>query len=327
MMFAPTVLIAALTALPVLPLEASRDRSAPAAEQVPSRPPDSDQTVEVAKGTRLRVENFAGEVVVRIWNRDAVRVQARHGSRVKVDIRPTPTALTIRASSSGRGSVDYEITAPQWMPLSISGTYNFVTVEGARSEVSAETTRGDIVIKGGTGAIIAKSIQGQVIIEGARGRITASSVNEAVRITDASGAITADTTNGSISLTQITSASVEASTVNGNIAFEGPPAERGRYRFTTHNGNITAAVPPTASVTFVVRTYQGHFTSGLDLAGPPRSEVRRGRRQSYTLGGGSAEMEMETFGGRIRIRAPGAAPAKGEDVKAQEVDRFRPSAP
>lgn len=310
MMFVPTVLIAALAAIPPVPATVAPDRSAAEVRQSPSRPPQTDQTIDAVKGTRLRVENFAGEVIVRTWNRDAVRVQARHGSRVKVDVRNTPTGLTVRTPSSRRGSVDYEITVPPWMPISISGTYNFVTVEGAQSEVSAETTKGDVVIKGGTGSVTAKSIQGQVIVEGARGRITASSVNDGIRISDASGDITAETTNGNIRLSQITSNSVEVSTVNGDIAFEGPPAERGRYRFTTHNGNITATMPETASVTFFVRTYQGNFGSALKLAGPPRAEVRQGRRQTYTLGSGSAEMEMETFGGDIRIRAAGAAPAR-----------------
>lgn len=310
MMFAPAVVIAVLfTASPPA-------AGIHAAQTAAPRPPQTDVTLDMARGSRLMVENFAGEVVIRTWNRDAVRVQARHATRVKADVRTTPTGMSVRSTPSGRGSVDYEISIPTWMPVSVSGTYNFITVEGAQAEVSAETTKGDVVIKGGTGAIVAKSIQGQVIVEGSRGRITASSVNEDVKISGASGDITAETTNGNITLSQIKSASVEISTVNGDIGFEGPPAPNGRYRFTTHNGNIIAAIPESASVTFVVRSYQGNFGSTLNLTGPPRAEVRQGRRHTYTLGGGSAEMEMETFGGNIRVRAPGAAtPGKSKEPK------------
>lgn len=282
--------------------------------QAPSRearPPDTDETVSVSKGARLTVENFAGEVIVRTWNRDAVRVRARHASRAKVEIRPVAAGLAVRTTSGARGSVDYEITAPEWMPVRVHGTYNFITVEGAQSEVSAETTRGDVVVKGGTGVVNARSIQGAVFIEGARGRITASSVNEGIRITDTSGDITAETTNGDIAFVQVRSANVEASTINGDIRYDGQPAERGRYRFTTHNGDITIAIPTTASLTFFVRTYNGRFGSAIPLNGPPREEVRQGRRMTYTLGSGSAEMELETFGGEIRVRAAGGtAPPK-----------------
>lgn len=309
-MFAPVVLIAALFTLP-LPAPIAAPAQTP-----PSRPPQIDVTHDMPKGARLRVDNYAGEVVIRTWNRDAVRVQARHAPRVKAEVRTTPTGLSVRSTPSRRGSVDYDISIPAWMPVSVSGTYNFITVEGAQAEVSAETTKGDVIIKGGTGAIVAKSIQGEVVIEGARGRITASSVNEDVKISGASGDITAETTNGNITLAQIKSANAEVSTVNGDISFDGPPAANGRYHFTTHNGNITATIPESASVTFVVRSYQGHFGSTLRLAGPPRSEVRQGRRHTYTLGSGSAEMEMETFGGNIRVRAPGAtAPGKSKEGK------------
>jgi DUF4097 and DUF4098 domain-containing protein YvlB len=304
-----TMMIAATTLLMALVIQGpARD----------TRPPQTDETISVTKGARLVVENFAGEVVVKTWDRDSLRVQARHGGRAKVDIRQTPTIVTVRSESGGIGSVDYDISAPAWMTVRVTGSFNFITVEGTQGEVHAETTRGDVVIKGGTGTVTAKSIQGQVIVEGARGKVTAVSVNESIRIADSSGDIMAETNNGHITLTGIKSADVEVATINGNIVFEGPPADRGRYRFTTHNGNITVAVPEAANVTFIVRTYNGSFSSTLNLAGPPRSEVRQGRRNTYTLGTGSAEMEMETFGGFIRVRRPGEVPSRS-DAGKQEV--------
>lgn len=298
MMTAALVMVAALVA------------QAPARD---ARPPQTDESVNVTQGTRLVVENFAGEVVVRTWDRDVVRVQARHASRAKVNIQPAASVLTVRSAAGGAGSVDYEITAPAWMPLRVQGTFNFIEIHGAQSEVHAETTRGDVVVNGGTGAVTAKSIQGRVIVEGARGRVTASSVNETITISDSGGEISAETTNGDITLTRMSATSVDLSTINGNILYDGAPAVRGRYRFTTHNGNITAVVPDSANVSFIVRTYNGSFASAIALDGPPRSEVQRGRRTTYTLGNGSAEMEMESFGGAIRIRrAAAAAPERKE---------------
>ena len=287
-MLAATLLIVTALAVPV-------------AQERPTRPPQTDETVEVMRGGRLTVDNFAGEVVVRTWERDSLQVRAWHSSRAKVSVRPVSGGISVRADQSGRGSVDYEITAPVWMPIRVVGTYNFITIEGAQAEVSAETTRGDVVVRGGTGNVTAKSITGEVIVEGARGRITASSVNEGVRISGATGDITAESSNGSISLTDIRSQNVEANTINGDIEFEGPSLDRGRFRFTTHNGNIIVAIPETSNVTFTIRSYEGRFTSSLNLNGPPRSEVRQGRRTLYTLGKGTAEMEIESFDGSIRL--------------------------
>lgn len=272
----------------------------PVPQERPTRPPQTDETIAVTRGGRLTVENFAGEVVIRTWERDSLRVQAWHNSRGTVNIRPVAGGVRVRAETA-RGSVDYEITAPSWMPLRVVGTYNFITIEGAQAEVSAETSRGDIVVKGGTGNVTAKSITGQVIIEEARGHVTASSVNEGVRIVGATGDISAETTNGSISLTNIRSQNVEANTINGDIEFEGPSIERGRFRFTSHDGNITVAIPETSNVTFTVRTYEGRFSPSIKVSGPPRSDVRKGRRTTYVLGKGTAEMEIESFDGSIRL--------------------------
>ena len=268
------------------------------------RAEDTDQTVDVVKGARLSVNNFAGEVVVKVWDKNAVRVTARHSSRTKVAIRNSETVVAVGSSSStGVASVDMEITAPTWMPVKVEGTYNFVSVEGAQAEVSAETVRGDIVIKGGTGFVTAKSIEGEVIVEGARGRINVSSVNEGIRITGASGDIAAETTNGDIALSKVEAKVVEVTTVNGDVTYEGTLAQGGRYRFATHNGDIVLTVPETASATFVVRTYNGDFVNNLGLKGS--GEGRRGRRVTYVLGSGSAEVELESFGGDIRVRRPG----------------------
>ena len=268
------------------------------------RTADTDQTVDVVKGARLSVNNFAGEVVVKVWEKNAVRVTARHSSRTKVAIRNSDTVVAIESTSStGVASVDMEITAPNWMPVKVDGTYNFVSVEGAQAEIAVETVRGDIIIRGGTGFVTAKSIEGEVIVEGARGRINVSSVNEGIRISGATGDIVAETTNGSISLSKVEAKVVEVTTVNGDVSYEGNLAQGGRYRFATHNGDIVLTVPETASATFVVRTYNGDFVNNLGLKGS--GEGRRGRRVTYVLGSGSAEVELESFGGDVSVRKPG----------------------
>jgi hypothetical protein len=280
----------------------------PAAAQ-DRRAPQTDETVAATKGARLVVDNFAGEVVIRAWDRDQVRVQARHSERTQVRIRTSESGISI--SSTGRAgpvqSVDYEISAPAWMPLKVVGTYNFVTIEGSRAEVAAESVRGDVVVKGGSGGVTAKSVEGEIVLEGVRGRINAQSTNQGITITDAAGDIIAETINGGITMTKVQAGTVDAGTVNGHIRFDGTPAANGRYQFSTHNGNIAVAMPESANATFVVRTYNGRFTSALPVKG--EGDVRRGRRVSFTLGTGSAEFVLESFGGVISLHKPGALPA------------------
>jgi DUF4097 and DUF4098 domain-containing protein YvlB len=274
-----------------------------------SRGPQTDETVPVTRGARLIVENYAGEVMVRTWDRDSVRVQARHASRARINVRPVATGLRISSSAERGpvGSVDYEITAPTWMPLKIDGHFIFVTVEGAQAEVAVDTHRGDIVIRGGNG-VTARSTEGDITVENARGKVNASSVNEGITIAGVTGEVLAETVNGGISMSRMEAAAVEAGTINGNITYEGTPARDGRYRFTSHNGSIVIGVPESANAMFSVRTYNGSFNSNLPVKGDPNATRDRGRRAVYTLGNGSAEFELESFSGGIRLRRPGTMP-------------------
>jgi DUF4097 and DUF4098 domain-containing protein YvlB len=233
----------------------------------------TDQTVNVTKGTKLDVNNFAGDINIKVWDKDAVRVEVNHSDREAVDIKQGEQTLTVRSRSLRGGpprSLDYVITVPKWMAINIGGTYADVTMDGVGADVTVETTRGDINLTGGSGVITLKSIQGEVTVQKAKGRIEVRAVNEGMRLSDISGDLSAETTNGSIILDRIDSGNVDCYAVNGNISFDGPIKDKGLYRLTTHNGLVAMAVPEKANVTMTVRTHNGGFKSTF--------QVRRHRR-------------------------------------------------
>ena len=109
-----------------------RDGSNDAQQPIQARPggpdagPGSEKTVDVTKGTRLVLSNQAGEVVVRSWDQDRVRIQASHGARETISAETTDNTLRIRTTraSGSRGPgglVDYQITVPRWMPVNLTG--------------------------------------------------------------------------------------------------------------------------------------------------------------------------------------------------------------
>lgn len=263
----------------------------------------TDTTVTVKPDTRLVVENFGGSVTVSTWARNAVHIEAEHSTRATVDIENTENTLEIR--SSGRygppRATDYTITMPKGMELRVNGVYTDVTVDGSEGEVRAQTVKGDISLRGGRGFVSLRSVQGGVRVRGARGRIEVSSVNEGVDAADVEGEFQAETVNGDITLSGITSSMVEASTVNGDICYQGAIAKDGHYRFATHNGDISLGLPDDASATVAVSTFQGDFESVFKT----RLTDTGGKRFSFTLGSGSAEIALESFQGTIRLRHAG----------------------
>ena len=122
-----------------------------------------------------------------------------------------------------------------------------------------------------------------------------------IRITDASADIIAETVDGEIVLDRIESRSVEANTVDGDIHYDGAIKDNGRYRFATHDGNLTVSVPERANVTVAVASFDGDF----DASFPVQITETRKRRFSFTIGSGSARLELESFDGDIQLRRPG----------------------
>src|SRR6266545_3915002 len=175
---------------------------------------ESDTTVAVQAGARLDVNNFGGEIAVRTWSQNSVRVRASHSTRDRVDVSASATAVSVRTSGRRGPSsiVELQITAPTWMALTLSGVYTDITVEGAGDAVTAESVEGDVTVS------------------------------------DAVGKISAESVDGDLRLLHIEASSVDVNTVDGDITYDGTIRDGGRYRLSTHDGDVAVAVPPNASV-------------------------------------------------------------------------------
>jgi len=295
-MFVPTLALAALAALQ-----------------------QTDTTFAVRPGSRLEINNFGGEIAVRAWDRSEVRLHAEHSSRDRIEVSADGQVVTVKASNR-RGppqSVDYDITVPKGMALTLSGLYTDIKVTGVDAEISAETVQGEITVSGGSGYVSLKSVQGAVTLEGCRGRIEVSSVNEGVTVRGCNGDINAETVNGDIELTGIESSAVDASTVNGDITYEGALRDAGRYRLSTHDGDVNVTIPARSNASVTVATLNGDFEScfPVQLTG-----VTPRHRFTITIGSGSAKVELESFNGDIKLRQPSQTECRGV-TKHKDHDR------
>jgi DUF4097 and DUF4098 domain-containing protein YvlB len=270
----------------------------------PEGAPKTDQTVDVAKGTRLVLSNSAGEVVVRSWDRDQVRVMASHTGRENVDIQYAESTMRIRgrATRGPTGLIDYQITVPRWMAVNLNGTYLEATIEGTSAEVTVETVNGNVRVVGGSGAVSVRSVEGIITVDKASGRVQATTVNEGIRLSNVTGDMVAETTNGDIVIENAQSSNLEASTVNGDITFNGTVRDNGAYRLITHGGDVRVGLGGAANATVFVRTFQGDFSSDFPIQLPDGQSARSGsKRFNFTLGNGSARIDVQSFNGDIHL--------------------------
>jgi DUF4097 and DUF4098 domain-containing protein YvlB len=291
--------------------------------------PRTDTTFAVTSAeTRLVIENFAGDVSVGTWSKNSIRIEADHSSRTEVEIERDESTISVKAENRHGvpASVDFRITVPPTVAIEISGTYADVTVEGTRADVSVETVRGDVNVTGGAGHIALQSVEGDVTLEKGRGRAELQSVNAGVKVVGLEGELVAETVNGEVSLEDIRGNTVEASTVNGDVLYDGVLREGGSYRFATHNGDITVSVPAQTSANVSVTTYSGEFDSDFPIK---VTSSHRNRRMRFTLGSGAAELELESFQGAIHLqkKGDGVVPADKTKDKTKSKDKNKDENP
>lgn len=195
-----------------------------------------------ASGGVLRIDaNPNGGIVVRAWDRNEVKVEARVQARgtSEADARALAGEVSVAAAgrsvttsgprTSGRRnwSVSYQVWAPARSDLDLSSTNGGLSVEGITGNVKAETTNGGIDLAGALGTVNAETTNGGITI-----RLAANGP---------AGPVSAEATNGGIALVipEGRGATLEAETVNGGISVDFPVQVQGRFgrRLQTTLGN------------------------------------------------------------------------------------------
>jgi hypothetical protein len=276
-----------------------------------------DTTLTVGRGQRLDVNSYGGEITVRAWAQNAVRVEASTSEQDRVEVSGSSSAVSVRTQSrhGPTESLALRISVPSWMALTLHGVNTTVKVEGVRAPISVETVEGEVDVSGGEGLISLRSVQGSVTLRGAKGRITVNSVNEDVAVSRSAGDVVAQTVNGEIDLQLVDATSIDANTVNGDVVYSGPIRSGGRYAFSTHNGDITLTVAEGTNASVAVSTFSGEFESEFPV---PLRGTRKGKGFNFTLGTGTAQVTLESFQGTIQLVRPGS-----ERVRERNSDHDR----
>jgi DUF4097 and DUF4098 domain-containing protein YvlB len=262
----------------------------------------TDTTLAVPAGARLQLSNRSGVVRVTAWDRPEMRVRAEHGSRDVIEIETRESVIRVKATRD-RGIpviVDYDITVPRSMGVILEGIETEMTVEGVGGDIEIHTIEGDVTVRGAGGQVSLHTVEGDVVLEGGQGRINVDAVEGEVRITGAQGDLGIETVEGDVSLEDVESGDVDVGTVEGTVRYAGAIRDGGRYRLSSHEGDIELAVAAELNAMVSVATFEGSFEADPSFQ-IQVSEMRPGRRFSFTTGTGSARIELETFEGEIRI--------------------------
>ncbi len=284
------------------------ERRVPSAERrAPGAEADTDTTFAVSPGTRLRLESMNGDISVKAWDRNQVRVQAVHSRRDQVRISLAGSVLRIEATGrfGPAAEADFDLTVPAWMGLTLEGLNGSIAVEGVRAPLEISTLNGDVTVAGGAETVKLASTAGGIRLSDARGRITLNGTSDEIVVSDIQGDLVVENISGDIILQNIVSRSVDVQSVSGSIWYDGTIQDGGRYGLYAHSGDIYLGVAEAINATFSLSVFSGRISPGFPLPGPLTDDARgMGQRRSYRMGNGSAAVEIEVFSGSIHLLRP-----------------------
>ena len=292
----------AVVALPpcIVGAQSNRDREREREEpqDVQSR---IDTTFTFSRTGVVDLTQVSGDVIVTAWDRGEARIRAyAERGRIRSSLSSSRLTLEIESVRGRVGDSRFEVSVPVGVRVLARSTSGDVTVKGTKGPVDARSTSGDVTVTEATDRVVIESVSGDVHASQLTGEVRSESVSGTIEIRNASGEVRAETTSGDVSLLGVTSRSVFATTVSGEVEYDGTIDANGRYEFHSHSGDIRLEIPESSGAQFTVETFSGSLDTEFKLTlQPGQRSTGRPRRFEFTLGNGSARVTAESFSGDV----------------------------
>lgn len=224
---------------------------------------DAKVLIELISGTIRVIGTSGNEIRVRGTVNDEWETVEIHGGSSDVTIE---VKVPRGRHRNMKLSADLEISVPSGVDLSFESVSTELTLEGLTDAVSIESVSGDIEIRGDMRELTIESISGNIDVEAGR-----SMENVEIEIT------------------------------SGNINWRGDLNPGGDYSFSAVSGIITLWVPEGTSADYEIEVFSGSISNEFGPS-PQKSEMLPSQSLSFTVGSGSADVEIETFSGKVRLK-------------------------
>jgi hypothetical protein len=262
----------------------------------------------VPAGVHVSILNVAGSVKVTAWEHDSIAVTGmvhetasqrflvqRSDAGVKIGLwdpaveHMPPSEIDVRVPSR----------AQVWVRTGSAGIF----VGGLRGGIDANSVGGDIEIRGSPREAFAESMTGGIVLDVRTALARVKTVTAPIRVHGAITDLTATSVGGTILIDDAEVERGSAETVDGEIRFVGRLLPRTTLSLVTHAGAVEFLLPASTSAAFRVATWEGGLVSEFKaVVRTTRSKIK-GSEQSFTLGSGSAQVDVRTFRGRVVVRS------------------------
>ena len=258
----------------------------------------SSVKIKIAPGGLVNIVNNNGSVTLHAGNAQQVVVNAtRHSDKVEVDSNGMPDGrrveirthvLSPQKLSADESRVDYDITVPAGVSITVSTATAPITVENLNSDLSLSSDTGRITVKNLANA--------HLRVRGIAAPVSLTDINN--------GYVDVTANSGAVQLENVSGPKISVGATSGDITYRGDCSGGGIYNMTTHSGAIDVTLPQNASIDLTARSLTGAVENDFPLQQKLHSTFvpSTGRSLVGTSNSGASSMELQSFNGRIRVK-------------------------
>ncbi|NGY06763.1 DUF4097 family beta strand repeat-containing protein [Solimonas terrae] len=261
-----------------------------------------NETRALAASGKLAINNMAGSIVVRGWDRNEVAITGTLGADVeKLDISGDANNLSVvvRYPSRVHGNVDdteLELRVPARTQLAIDAVSADVRVSDTSGNIDARSVSGDVLLTVGSGEIKASTVSGDLTVRAPAYKTSLNSVSGDLSASGVRGSLDADTVSGDLSLDGGSFSAVKLQSVSGDLNLKLGLDDGGTLSAETLSGDIGLHLPKMPDAKLTMKTFSGDLHNGF---APQQDDDAHSL--SATLGSGKGQIALHSFSGDIQI--------------------------
>jgi len=265
-----------------------------------------DQSWSVDSDVRVSVENVAGEIEIKGWDRDEVQLTGRLGDSVdELEIDESSSHLQITVVNRDQRNIDETVLVlrvPEGANIEASAVSADIEISALDNEkVTGTSVSGDVEVQAKSQWVSLESVSGDVGFSGQTPRISAESVSGDIDLTGVSGDVEATTVSGDLELEAGLMDSGKFETVSGDIQVSAELSANGRLTAESMSGDVIVSLPSSQSGLFKAQSFSGQITSGFGSVS--HAKHGPGSHLKHAAGNDGAEIRLESFSGNIKIKA------------------------
>ncbi len=264
-----------------------------------------DKSWDVDENATISIENIAGNIEVRGWDRAEAHLTGELGDSVdELEINATSSSLQISVVNRNQRNVDsteLKLMMPRGATIDVSAVSADIDISGLDNEkLTANSVSGDVDVNAASRRVTLETVSGDLEFSGDTSRISAETVSGDMNLAGIAGEIEATTVSGDMELQAGLVDSVKLETVSGDVTMAAEVSGNGKLSAESMSGDVTIVMPASQDGLFRAQSFSGRIST--DFGSVEQARHGPGSHLKYLAGSNGAEVRVESFSGNIRLK-------------------------